>query len=101
MWKTIFLITCILSFLLVLTNCSTSKATNKPKPATKSDEGSLISAGEDAVQKRFGEPTTISRTSDGHILWIYEPTWKLMPDEKGTRYVEFDKGQVVKIFKIK
>jgi hypothetical protein len=67
----------------------------------KISDSTLISAGEDDVTKAFGQPTTISRTSEGHIYWIYEPSMKLWPSESGTKYVEFEKDRVVRIFKIK
>jgi len=35
---------------------------------------------------------------DDHILWVYLPTWKILPNDKGTLYVEFADGKVVKIF---
>ena len=54
---------------------------------------------EDEVRKKVGEPTIVSRTSDNHILWTYRPTWKLMPDNKDTIYIEFVDGRVVKIIK--
>jgi hypothetical protein len=101
MWKTITLAGCALSLFFVLANCSTSKGVQKPKPSSRIEEADLLSQGEEAIQKRLGKPTTISRTPEGHILWIYEPSWKLMPNDKGTRYVEFDNGHVVRVFKIK
>ena len=35
------------------------------------------------------------------VLWIYKPSWRIVPSPKDTVYVEFDKGKVVKVFKIK
>jgi hypothetical protein len=89
----------MLSFSFV--GCSSSKGIKKAKPAGKISDTNLISAHEDDVTKAFGHPTTISRTNEGHIYWIYEPSMKLWPSKSGTKYVEFDKDRVVRIFKIK
>lgn len=67
---------------------------SRMKPAP---ESALIDKGEEDVKKRFGEPDIVSKTPDGHIIWTYKPTWKLMPDNKGTLYVEFEAGKVIKI----
>jgi hypothetical protein len=70
--------------------------TGKPQPAM---ENSLISMNEDQVRKKLGEPTIVSLTPDKKILWTYRPSWKLMPDNKGTIYLEFDQGIVTKVIK--
>jgi hypothetical protein len=51
------------------------------------------------VKKKFGEPDIVSKMPDNRILWTYQPTWKLMPDNKGTVYVEFENGKVVKMIR--
>ena len=88
-----------------LVACSLSRGTAKPaqKASTKvsSADKDLISSGPEVVTKRLGEPTAIAKTSEGHILWVYEPSWKLIPNDKGTVYVEFENNKVVKVFKIK
>jgi len=68
----------------------------KPQPAM---ENSLISMTEDQVRKKLGEPTMVSLTPENKILWTYRPSWKLMPDNKGTVYLEFDQGIVTKVIK--
>ena len=80
--------------------CSTSKSVRKTKPAAPGSVNALVSSGPDEVKKKLGEPTVVSRTPEDHILWVYEPSWKIMPNDKGTLYVEFEDGKVIKIFKI-
>jgi hypothetical protein len=103
MWKISWLfIPFLIIFLLVgPTACSSSKAVRKAEQKPSSANNDLISSGPETVTKRLGEPTTISKTPEGHILWIYEPSWKLLPNEKGTVYVEFENNKVTKVFKIK
>ncbi len=71
-----------------------AREAGKTKPAP---EAALIDKGEEEVRKRFGEPDIVSKTPDGHLIWTYKPSWKLLPDNKGTLYVEFESGKVVKI----
>ncbi len=84
--------------LLTVIACSGSKtATRKPmKPSVESD---LLGAGEKEVIKKFGEPSLVSKTPDDHIIWVYVPKWKIVPNDKGTMYVEFEKDRVVKVFR--
>jgi hypothetical protein len=84
-----------------LVACSTSKGAKTMKPAAPASTDALISSGPDEVKKKLGDPSAISRTPEDHILWVYEPSWKIMPDDKGTLYVEFKDGKVIKVFKIK
>ncbi len=70
------------------------------KPSTKRPfDNALISKGQDDVRKRFGDPTVVSKTIDGHILWVYVPKWRILPNDKGYLYVEFENDKVVKIFR--
>jgi hypothetical protein len=81
----------------ILISCSSMKnMTGKSQPAM---ENSLISMNEDEVRKKLGEPTMVSMMPDKRILWTYRPSWKLMPDNKGTIYLEFDQGVVTKVIK--
>ncbi|OPY69086.1 MAG: hypothetical protein A4E57_01391 [Syntrophorhabdaceae bacterium PtaU1.Bin034] len=79
--------------------CSSSKGAQKQKQSQAPFDNGLISAGQEDVLKKLGEPTIVSKTPDEHILWIYEPKWKLIPNDHGTVYVEFENGKVTKIFK--
>lgn len=72
-----------------------AEATSKSNPAP--DGALLLDMNGDEVKKAFGEPDIVSRTPDNHILWTYKPSWKLMPDNKGTIYVEFDNDKVIKV----
>jgi|WetSurMetagenome_2_1015567.scaffolds.fasta_scaffold277651_2 hypothetical protein len=103
MWKTARLLSLLLPLLCLAgpIACSPSKKLSKPEQRASSADKSLISYGPEVVTKRLGEPTTVSRTPEGRILWIYEPSWKIMPNDKGTVYVEFEDNRVTKVFKIK
>lgn len=102
LWKNIksprFSITCIvLLSCFVLVSCSyVRKVTGKPQPVM---ENALISMNEDEVRKKLGEPTMVSLTPENKIIWTYRPEWKIMPDNKGTVYVEFNNGKVTKVIK--
>jgi hypothetical protein len=61
--------------------------------------GDLITKGPDDVKRALGEPTVVSKTNDGNILWVYSPTFKILPNDNGTLYVEFQDGKVTKVFK--
>ncbi len=69
-----------------------------PKAKLVPDTG-VIDMTEAEVKRKYGEPDIVSKTPDNRILWTYQPTWKLLPDNKGTIYVEFENGKVVKIIR--
>ena len=69
-----------------------------PKAKLVPDSG-VIDMTEAEVKRKYGEPDIVSKTPDNRILWTYQPTWKLLPDNKGTIYVEFENGKVVKIIR--
>jgi len=69
-----------------------------PKAKLVPDTG-VIDMPEAEVKRKYGEPDIVSKTPDNRILWTYQPTWKLLPDNKGTIYVEFENGKVVKIIR--
>jgi hypothetical protein len=104
LWKTaktpIFLKTCsILLCMLVLYSCTYLKSTKKAgNPAL---ENTVISMNEEEVKKKLGEPDIVSKTPDNHIVWTYRPSWKIMPNNKDTIYIEFEDGKVIKIIKAK
>jgi hypothetical protein len=94
----------VLFFLVVfslvgLPACSSSKVVAKPKEPKLVLDNSLIGQGQDDVKKKFGEPADVCKTAEGNLLWIYKPPWKVMPNDKGTLYVEFHDGKVTKVFK--
>ena len=89
---------------VTLPACSTLKAAVKPKEAKQKQEkptteSALIGQDQDEVKKKLGQPSDVSKTAEGNLLWVYRPSWKLLPDDKGTQYVEFKDGKVVKVFK--
>jgi len=90
----------ILLCLFLLISCTSLKKT-KGKEQQPVIENSLVSMNEEEVRKKLGEPTMVSLTPENRILWTYTPSWKLMPDNKGTVYVEFENGKVIKIIKAK
>ncbi len=79
--------------------CSSSKSVQKAKQETVASSAAHIAPGPDGVKAKLGEPTVVSKTAEGHILWVYRPAWKIWPDDKGTLYVEFVDGKAVKVFK--
>jgi len=116
LWKTFktplfFKVCTLLLCLFVLFSCTYFKKTKSQEPAkeekpSKADDrrtldSSVISMTEEEVKKKFGEPNMVSKTSDNHILWTYRPSWKLMPDNTNTIYIEFEDGKVIKILKVR
>lgn len=107
MWKsqrTSFLSQACIIFLclFLLISCSSlKKMAGKEQTKTPMLENSLISMNEEEVRKKLGEPTMVSLSVEDHILWTYVPELKLMPDNKDTVYVEFEKGKVIKVIKAK
>ena len=89
----------LLASLLPLSACSTSKAAQIV--GTRGGEAALMAKSEDEVRQAIGEPDVVSKTPENTTLWIYKPAWRIVPSPKDTVYVEFDKGKVVKVFKIK
>jgi len=104
MWKTnkspLFQRICIIFLsLTLLSGCSYFRGTKKPD--IKDREDAIISMNEDQVRQRYGEPTMVSKTSSNTILWTYRPSWKIIPDNKGTMYIEFENGKVIKVLKVR
>ncbi len=93
---TLLVVACCLAGLVT---CSTSKGEKKLKPTASAPANALISSGQEEVRKKLGDPTVVSRTQEDHILWVYTPRLKIMPNDKGTVYVEFENGKVIKVFK--
>ena len=71
----------------------------EPPKAKLVPDSSVIDMTEAEVKKKFGEPDIVSKMPDNRILWTYQPTWKIMPDNKDTVYIEFVDGKVVKIIR--
>jgi hypothetical protein len=84
-----------------LIGCSSIKGLFKSKQSSSPFDNALISSGQDEVRKKLGEPNVVFKAMDDHILWVYRPSWKILPNDKGTLYVEFENGKVVKIFEKK
>lgn len=95
----------VLLCLILLVSCSLIKKTTGKEPMAKvqppSVESTVMSMSEEEVRKKLGDPTTVSLTTENHILWTYAPDWKLLPDNKDTVYVEFENGKVIKVTKAK
>jgi hypothetical protein len=90
--KAFFVLLCV----ALLFSCSSSKKAKKEHPAL---DNAVISMTEDEVRKKLGEPDMVSKTPENRIIWTYVPSWKILPDNKNTIYVEFEDGKVVKIIK--
>jgi hypothetical protein len=93
---TLLVVACCLAGLIT---CSTSKGEKKLKPTASAPANALISRGQEEVRKKLGDPTVVSKTQEDHILWVYTPHLKILPNDKGTVYVEFENGKVIKVFK--
>jgi len=84
---------------ILLSSCTIFKS-SKEKPQTPM-ENAMMSMTENEVRKKLGEPNIVSITPENKIIWTYRPSWKIMPDNKDTIYVEFENGKVVKIIKVR
>jgi hypothetical protein len=84
---------------LLLNACSTNKALQTVR--NPAGEASLMAKSEDEIKQAIGAPDVVSTTPENTVLWAYKPSWRLMPSPKDTVYVEFDKGKVIRVFKIK
>jgi hypothetical protein len=73
-----------------------AKETSKGKLAV---DNAIIDMTEVEVKKKYGEPSVVSKMPDNRTLWTYYPSWKILPDNKGTIYIEFENGKAVKIIK--
>jgi hypothetical protein len=100
-WKNPFClgIYALLLCMLVLPSCSVFKSSKEPKLSHPALQNGVISMTEDEVRKKVGEPNVVSKTADNNILWTYRPSWRLLPDNKDTIYLEFENGRVTKIIK--
>ncbi len=79
--------------------CATSKGYQiLSKPGA---EATVLGKTEDEVKLAVGEPDVVSTTPENQILWVYRPAWRVVPSPRDTIYVEFDKGKVIKVFKIR
>lgn len=89
----------LMLIITLLASCTIFKS-SKEKTRTPM-ENAMISMTEEDVRKRLGEPNIVSVTPENKIIWTYRPSWKIMPDNKNTVYVEFENGKVVKIIKVR
>jgi len=76
-----------------------STPAKEPPKAKLVPDSNVIDMTEAEVKKKFGEPDVVSKMPDNRIIWTYQPTWKIMPDNKGTVYIEFENGKVIKIIR--
>lgn len=93
MLKTAFL---ILMCLFLITSCATS-----PPKKAESPKEVKIGMTEQEVKNILGEPSVISKTPDGTVIWSYRPSWKLIPDNRGTIMVEFTGEKVTKVIRVR
>jgi hypothetical protein len=88
-------IICIIC-LMAIVSCNPFKKSHKVQSPL---ENAIINMTEEEVRARLGEPDIVSKTPENRIIWTYKPSWKLMPDNKGTVYLELENGKVVKMIK--
>jgi len=93
MWKT-FLPIALSAFLIFSCATPSSKKIENPKEVK-------IGMDEREVREILGEPTVISKTPDGTIIWAYRPSWKIIPDNRGTLLIEFKNGKATKIIRVR
>jgi len=93
----------ILSTILVasflVSSCTYVKKTTSwisKKEGAKDINNALLSKTEEETKKALGEPDIVSIMPDGTILWTYKPSWKLLPNNTETVYIEFQDGKVTK-----
>ena len=103
-FKFFLIVTLCLSVLvscsLYRSSLSLFKRSAKPAPAKAPAEGVRpLSGGPEEVKKQMGEPDNVIKTPEGRILWLYKPGWKIMPDDRGNTYVEFEDGKVTRVFR--
>jgi len=82
-----------------LYGCSASKKSTKAEKIQL--EQILLSMDEKQVREKLGEPTAISRTTENNILWTYQPSWRIIPYNKDAVYIEFEKGKVIRVYKVR
>lgn len=71
----------------------------EPPKAKLIPDSNVIDMTEAEVKKKYGEPDIVSKMADNRILWTYQPSWKILPDNKGTVYIEFENGKATKIIR--
>jgi len=66
-------------------------------------EGALkmVGSSPEEVKKLIGEPNVVAKNPENAVIWIYRPPYKLMPNDKGSVYLEFQDAKVVKVFSLK
>lgn len=96
--------TVLLICAFVMVACTLAKAVKNKTSKTAAKvvvDNSLVSLSEDEVRKKLGDPTSVSRMADNRILWTYTSSWKFMPDNAGTTYVEFENGKATRIIRVR
>jgi hypothetical protein len=88
-----------LIFLCLILLCACGGKKQVKQEALPTTDSALVSLDQEEVKKRFGEPTSVSKTPENRLLWTYRPDWKLMPNDKGTIYLEFENGKVAKVIR--
>ena len=100
-WKSGSLIRLVMLTLCLFTLVSCSLLYGRQQFGKTPPPAQLMGRGEEEIRKQLGEPTNINKTPDSHLLYVYRREWKIMPDDKGTLFVEFADGKVIKVFEIK
>jgi hypothetical protein len=61
----------------------------------------MVGISSEEVKKGIGEPSVVAKNPENAVIWIYRPPYKLMPNQEGSVYLEFQDGKVVKAFSLK
>lgn len=99
MWKSPGTVRVLLTFLIIAGLMASPGCTGwsqKREQALK-----MVGQGSEEVKKRIGEPNVVAKKPDNSIFWVYRPPYRLMPNQKGSVYLEFQDGKVVKAFSLK
>lgn len=99
MWKGPGAVRVLLAFLIVTGLLFSSGCTGwaqKREQALK-----MVGSTSEEVKKRIGQPNVVAKNPDEAIIWIYRPPYRLMPNQEGSVYLEFQDGKVVKAFSLK
>ncbi len=96
------LLAAVLAASFLVSSCTYVKKTTawiSKKEGAKEITNALLSKTEEETKKTLGEPDIVSVMPDGTILWTYKPSWKLVPNNTETVYVEFQDGKVAKVIR--
>lgn len=89
----------LLAFLIVTGLLFTSGCTGWAQKRERALK--MVGSDSEQVKKLVGEPNIVTRNPENSVIWIYRPPYKLIPNEEGSVYLEFQDGKVAKAFSLK